>query len=122
MKLASRYYVKPDQMNHHDSLYGGRMTDWMMEAAFFGIIEVVGRKDHIVMCAVNNFRFIQEVPLGTIIEVYWKLVKTGRTSLTIALEARDMLEPDKIYSSCEVVFVNLDENGKSTPHGIVMEE
>lgn len=122
MKLASRYYVRQEQMNHHDSLYGGAMTDWMMEAAFFGIVDVVGRKDHIVMCAVNHFRFIQEVPLGTIVEIYWKLAKAGTTSLTIALEARDKLEPDKMYSSCEVVFVNLDENGKSTPHGIVAEE
>lgn len=122
MKLAARYYVRQEQMNHHDSLYGGAMTEWMTQAAFFGIVDVLKRRDHVVMCAINNFRFVREVALGTIVDAYYKLVKVGNSSLTIAVEARDMLQPEAVYASCEVVFVNLDENGKSAPHGIVMAE
>ncbi len=118
MKIISHRYVRMEQMNHHGSLYSGVLTDWMTETAFFGAVQTLGRRDHFVMCAVQDFRFAAPVELGTVLSLQYELTKVGRTSLTIAVEARDMLSPDILYSSCQVVFVNTDENGKSAPHGI----
>ncbi|MGN0159233.1 MAG: acyl-CoA thioesterase [Brotaphodocola sp.] len=118
MKLAARHYVRPEHMNHHDSLYAGVLTNWMSEAAFFGVVEVLGRRDHVVMCAINDFRFCQPASLGTIIDMDWELEKVGTSSLTIAVKAYNMLDADQVFASCKVVFVNTDEHGKSAPHGI----
>ncbi len=120
MKTINHRYVRMEQMNHHDSLYSGVLTDWMSEAAFFGVARTLGRRDHVVMCAIQDFRFVAPAELGTILTLRYELAKVGRTSLTIAVEARDMLNPDILYSTCQVVFVNTDENGKSAPHGITM--
>lgn len=121
MKLASRYIVNPGHMNHHGSLYAGTLTNWMTGAAFFGAVEVLGRQNHVVMCAINNFRFHRPVLLGTIMNIDWELEKVGTSSLTIAVKAYDMLDPEQVFATCSVVFVNTDENGKSAPHGITME-
>lgn len=118
MKTITHQYVLPENMNHHGSLYANVMTDWMMRAAFFGVIEVLGRQDHVVMVGMNDFHFIQPVLLGTILEIRYELARAGRTSLTIAVEMRDKLEPDKVYATCQITFVNTDEDGKSAPHGI----
>lgn len=120
MKTITHHYVRMEQMNHHGSLYSGVLTDWMTEAAFFGAVEVFNRQDHMVMCAVQDFRFAAPARLGDVISFQYELVKTGRTSLTIAVKAHNMLDPELVYSTCQVVFVNTDEDGKSAPHGIVM--
>lgn len=118
MKLITHHYVRMEQMNHHGSLYSGVMTDWMTEAAFFGVAQVLNRRDHMVMCALQDLRFILPIELGDILSFQYELVKVGRSSLTIAVEARNMFNPEILYSSCQVVFVNTDENGKSAPHGL----
>lgn len=120
MKTINHRYVRMEEMNHHGSLYAGVLTDWMTEAAFFGVVQTLSRRDNIVMCAVQDFRFIAPVSLGDILSFQYELVKTGRTSLTIAVEARNMLNPETIYASCQVIFVNTDEHGKSTPHGLTL--
>ena len=73
------------------------------------------------MCAVRELVFRNPVLLGAVLSLSYELVKTGTTSLTIAVEARDMLDPELVYGSCQVVFVNTDDSGKSAPHGITME-
>lgn len=115
MKTITHHYVRMEQMNHHGSLYAGILTDWMTEAAFFGVAQILGRRDHIVMCAVQDFRFTAPAGLGDILSFRYELARVGRTSLTIAVEARNMLEPENVYATCQVVFVNTDENGKSAP-------
>lgn len=118
MKTITHHYVRMEQMNHHGSLYAGVLTDWMTEAAFFGVVQVAGCRDHLVMCAVQDFRFAAPAALGDILSFQYELVKVGRTSLSIAVEAHDMLNPEKCIATCQVVFVHTDENGKSSPHGI----
>lgn len=120
MKTITHHYIRMEQMNHHGSLYAGVLTDWMTEAAFFGVVQVLGRRDHVVMCAVQDFRFAAPAELGDILAFQYKLEHTGKSSLTIAAEARDMLNPERLIASCKVVFVNTDENGKSAPHGLEM--
>ncbi len=120
MKIINHRYVRMEQMNHHGSLYSGVLTDWMTEAAFFGAAQTLNRRDNMVMCAVQDFRFISPVSLGDILHFEYELVKVGRTSLTIAVEARDMLNPKTLFASCQVVFVNTDEQGKSAPHGLTL--
>lgn len=117
MKPITLHYVRMEQMNHHGSLYAGILTDWMTEAAFFGIAREIGRKDHIVMRAVQNLQFVQAAGLGTILDFRYEIVKVGKSSLTVAVEAADLFDAGKVYCSCQVSFVNTGEDGKSCPHG-----
>ena len=121
MKTITHRYVKMEDMNHHGSIYANTLTSWMLDAAFFGIVDVLGRQDHVVMAGIQDFRFVRPAELGAILELRYELAKAGTSSLGIKVEARDKLDPEKIYSTCLVTFVNTDETGKSAPHGIRLE-
>lgn len=121
MKPVTHQSVRMEHMNNHGSLEAEYLAEWMISAAYIGVVQVLGRKEHIVMCAVRELVFRNPVLLGAVLSLSYELVKTGTTSLTIAVEARDMLDPELVYGSCQVVFVNTDDSGKSAPHGITME-
>lgn len=122
MKTITHHYVRMEQMNHHGSLYGGTLTDWMTEAAFFGVAKEIGRKDHIVMRAVQELQFIRGAELGAIMEFCYEIVKVGTSSLTVAVKAVDLFEKEMVYCSCLVSFVNTGEDGRSCPHGFRLED
>lgn len=121
MKTITHRYVRMEQMNHHGSLYGGTLSDWMTEAAFLGIARELGRKDHIVMRSVVELQFLQAVELGAILNLRYEIVKVGTSSLTVAVEVVDLFEEGKRYASCQVSFVNTGEDGRSCPHGLLLE-
>lgn len=120
MKTITHRYVKMEDMNHHGSLYANTLASWMLDAAFFGVVEVLGRQDHVVMAGVQELCFLRPVELGAVLELRYALVKAGTSSLTIKVEARDKLDPEKGYGTCLVTFVNTDDEGKSAPHGILL--
>lgn len=122
MKLIAHEKVTMEHMNHHGSMEGKYLMCWLTDSAYMGVAQVLGRTDHIVMCCVNDLRFQNPVMLGAIIEFRYKLVKAGKSSLTIAVEARDMLNSEQVYGSCQVVYVNMGDDGKSAPHGITLTE
>ena len=37
MKIATRRFVRPEFMNHHQTLYAGYISEWLTEAAMIGI-------------------------------------------------------------------------------------
>jgi acyl-CoA hydrolase len=43
--------------------------------------------------------------------------KFGRTSLTMRAQVRNMITRELILSIDKIVFVNLDKQGRPTPHG-----
>ena len=45
------------------------------------------------------------------------LVSVGTTSITIACDVRNKITKQSIVKIDKIVFVLLDENGKSKPHG-----
>lgn len=122
MKLIVHQKVTMEHMNHHGTMEGKYLMSWLTDAAYMGLAQTLGRTDHIVMCSVNEMQFTNPVLLGAIIEIHYELVKAGRSSLTIAVEARDMLNPELKYGSCQVIYVTVGDDGKGKPHGITLSE
>lgn len=122
MKVVKNCYVKLEDMNHHGSLYAGVQARWMTEAAFVGVVRVVHRIDDIVMAAMDHVKFMIPVPAGTVVEFWAGITECGSTSLKIHVEGKDILDRTKVYCSADVIFVNVDHEGKKTPHGLSVEE
>ena len=47
MKIATRRFVRPEFMNHHQTLYAGYISEWLTEAAMIGVTEVMGETEHV---------------------------------------------------------------------------
>lgn len=117
MKIATRHFVRPEFMNHHQTLYAGYISEWLTEAAMIGITEVLGRTDHVVLAAIREVRVTKSVLAGTILELLYTTEKYGTTSVEIGIRGRDFLTQE-IYFTGNAVFVTVDDHGHKTPHGL----
>ena len=116
MKYRTRKLVKPSDLNPRRTLFGGQVLKWIdEEAAIFAICQL--GSPNIVTKAMSEINFVSTAVLGDIIEFGMDMVKVGTSSITIACDVRNKITKQSIVKIDKIVFVLLDENGKSKPHG-----
>lgn len=116
MRFHTRKWVKPEDLNPNNTLFGGRLLQWIdEEAALYAIIQLDNRK--IVTKYMSEIDFINAPEQGDIIEIGIVATHFGRTSITLRCEVRDKLTHEAILNIEKLVFVNLGEDGRPEPHG-----
>ncbi|MBX2942497.1 MAG: acyl-CoA thioesterase [Cyclobacteriaceae bacterium] len=116
MNFHTRKWVKPEDLNPNQTLFGGRLLQWIdEEAALYTIIQL--ENTHIVTKFISEINFISAPKQGDIIEIGIVATEFGRSSITLRCEVRNKMTRDPILSIEKLIFVNLDENGKPKPHG-----
>jgi acyl-CoA thioesterase YciA len=107
-----RVVMMPKDTNAHGTIFGGVILSYIDQAA------AVEAKRHgasfIVTVAMREVVFHEPVFVGDLVSFYTRLVKMGRTSITVSVEVvsrRDApdVSPVKV-TEAEVTFVNLDRN------------
>jgi len=116
MRFHTRKWVKPEDLNPNQSLFGGRLLQWIdEEAALYAIIQL--ENTHVVTKFISEINFIGSPRQGDIIEIGIIATKFGNTSLTLRCEVRNKMTHEPILTIDRMVFVNLDKEGKPAPHG-----
>jgi len=117
MKFYSRKWIKPDNLNSNGTIFGGSVLSWVdEEAAIFTACQL--NTSQIVTKYMSEINFVNTARQGDILEIGMEPVKFGRTSITIRCEVRNKFTKAPIVTIERIVFVNVDENGRSKPHGI----
>lgn len=84
-----------------------------------GICAGMRTNGRVVTVAVNSMSFILPVKVGDVLCVYTRIVRVGRTSLEIHVEAwarhRRIGGGSEKVTEANFIFVALDEDGKPTP-------
>ncbi len=119
MKIATRRFVRPEFLNHHQTMYAGYISEWLTEAAMIGATEVFGRMDHVVLAAIKEIRVVRPVTAGVIAELRYRVEHVGTTSVEIWVEGKDFLS-EEMYFTGSAVFVSVDDEGKKIPHGLTL--
>lgn len=80
-----RVQAMPADTNAAGDIFGG----WLMsQVDIAGSIEAIRHaRGRVVTVAVNEFTFLKPVFVGDLISIYARLLKTGKTSLQIGVEA-----------------------------------
>ena len=120
MQIATRRFVRPEFMNHHQTLYAGYISEWLTEAAMIGVTAVLGETEHVVLAAIREIRVKKPVIAGVILELQYAVGEIGTTSVEIQSEGRDFLT-DALHFTGSAVFVAVDDDGKKKPHGLQMD-
>ena len=107
MELVLKVIPMPADCNANGDIFGG----WVMAARY-----AKGRQATV---AVNEFIFKQPVRLGDILSFYSKLVRIGRTSVTVTVEVfaerfRAQGEYIKV-TQATFTYVAIDDNGRPRP-------
>ncbi|MCD8146951.1 MAG: hypothetical protein LUD84_06705 [Clostridiales bacterium] len=117
MDIITRHQLRPEHLNHHNTLYAGQIMDWMAETAFIATAQLRRRTDHIVMAGAKDIRLLRPMAPGEILELWVESVTLGVTSIHLHLQGRELLSGD-LCCAGELVFVTVDDGGKKCPHGL----
>ena len=109
--------VRPENLNHHGTLFAGVTSMWFVEGAFIEASRVYGDPTKIVCIKIHGMKFIRPGNNGDIIQIESVLAHVGKTSLTIYTKIYKKLTKEQLVDGF-VTFVTVDEKGKSMPHGI----
>ena len=116
MNFHTRKWVKPEDLNPNNTLFGGRLLQWIdEEAVIYAIVQLQNKK--VVTKYISEINFINAPKQGDIIEIGIVAIAFGNSSITMRCEVRNKLDRQPILSIDKLVFVSLDEMGKPCPHG-----
>ena len=111
--LALRTVAMPADTNPTGDIFGGWIMSLMDLAA--GTTASLRAKGRVATAAVSNLSFLAPVKVGDVVCVYTAVTRTGRTSITLSVEAwvlRAAQPPRRRVTAAEFVLVAVDENGK----------
>lgn len=103
----------PADCNAAGDIFGG----WVMaKVDIAGAIPAMRRsRGRVATVAVNSFHFSQPIAVGDVVSFYAKIVKVGRTSITVDVEVyaeRDPTHPVVVkVTEATLTYVCLDKDG-----------
>ncbi len=116
MKFYSRKLIKPEDLNARNTLFGGALLRWIDEEAGIYAMTKLGSKN-VVTKYISEINFVNSAQKGDVIEIGLGFKKLGRTSISFSCEVRNVFTKQSIIQIENIVFVHVDENGLSKPHG-----
>ena len=112
-----RVLAMPADTNAAGDIFGG----WLMSQVDIAASVVARQRaqGRVVTVAVNNFQFIKPVYVGDLLSCYAEVVKIGRTSLTVNVDAlvqrySEGGEELKV-AEAQLTFVAIDQNRRPRP-------
>lgn len=116
MNFKTRKLIKYEDLNSGGSLFGGQLLKWIdEEASIYTMCQL--ETNRIVTKLMSEINFMKPAHLNDIIEIGVDVVSFGRTSITLKVVARIKDTKNEILKIDKMVFVSIDKNGKSIPHG-----
>lgn len=112
-ELVIRTVPMPADTNASGDIFGGWVLSQMDIAGGISASEVA--RGRVVTVAVDSMTFLEPVKVGDVFCVYCEVVKVGRTSVTIGLEAwvrRERYLDNVKVTTGHFVYVAMDDNGK----------
>ena len=79
--------VKPEDLQHHGTLFAGRMAEWLVETCFIAACRLVGKPEDVVCVQVHGISFMKPITNGDIVEIKAKVALVGTTSITVHSQA-----------------------------------
>jgi len=120
MNYRTRKMIMPRDLNGAHHLFGGRALAWIdEECAVFAACQL--KSSNLVTKFISSIDFKAPGCVGDIVEIGCRLVKFGRTSITVACTIRNKTTKEEIVAVQSIVFVLLDEHGRPKEHGITEE-
>ena len=115
-ELTTRTLAMPGDANPSGDIFGGWVLSQMDIAG--GIAAGIRAQDRVATVAIDAMAFIRPVNVGDVLCVYAHIDKTGRTSMSIHIEAwvlRGRKGERVKVTEGTFTFVSIDKNGNPQP-------
>lgn len=117
-ELIYRRHVRPTDLNSANRLFGGQMLSWIDEsAAAYAMCYL--KTTSIVTARISEVSFVHPAYQDDMLEFFASVSKIGRTSITVDLRVEaNRFDTKSVITTCSLVFVVVDRNGKPMAHGL----
>jgi len=112
-ELCTRTLAMPADTNQNGDIFGGWLLAQMDISG--GVFAAKITKSRNVTVAIDAMNFRKPVYVGDLVSVYGKLVRIGRTSLTVHLEAWVVRRKEMqsiLVTDGNFTYVSIDEQGR----------
>lgn len=113
--LTTSRLIKSEELNHHGTLFAGRLSEWFVEASFSAAAMAVRNPDQIVCLKLHGLTFKKPAKKGELLQLQSQVVAHGTTSITVHCKAMSGIS-EEVYLDGFVTFVSVDDEGKKMPH------
>jgi acyl-CoA hydrolase len=113
--VTLRFLAEPADVNFGGKVHGGAVMKWIDQAGYTCAAGWTG--SYCVTVYLGGLHFLGPVRVGELVELRALVIRTGRTSLDIAIDvyAGDPISPARRRTGhCVIVFVALDADGRPT--------
>lgn len=116
------HLVKSEDLNHHGTLYAGRMSEWFVEACFINGAQNTQHPENIVCVKIHELSFYTPTNKGDILNIKTQMIKAGRTSFVVYGEAYKNNDETKIVADSYITFVFVDDQGRPIEHNLIVDQ
>lgn len=113
--LSTSRLIKSEELNHHGTLFAGRLSEWFVEASFSAAAMAVKNPDQIVCLKLHGLTFKKPAKKGELLQLQSQVVAHGITSITVHCKALSGITDD-VYVDGFVTFVSVNDEGNKIPH------
>ena len=115
------HLIRPEDLQHHGTLFAGRMAEWFVETCFIAACRLVGKPEDVVCVQIHGMNFRRPANNGDIIEIKSKIAYLSRTSITV--HGKVFINQDQEPAVLGMLtFVTVDKANKPYAHGLVLPE
>ena len=115
------HLIKPEDLQHHGTLFAGQMAKWFVEACFVAANRLVMKPEDIVCVQIHGLHFIKPARNGDIIDIHSRVAYVGKSSVTVNADVF-INEDDTPAVSGMVTYVTVDKEGRPYSHGFTLPE
>ena len=111
--VTLRFLAEPSDVNFGGKVHGGAVMKWIDQAGYTCAGGWTGT--YCVTVYLGGLHFLGPIHVGELVELHALVIRTGRTSLDVALDvyARDPKRKERRRTGhCVIVFVALDPAGR----------
>ncbi len=115
-KLNFQFLSEPTDVNFGGKVHGGAVMKWIDQAGYS--CASMWAESYCVTVYVGGIRFYEPILIGDVVKMKAELIYTGKTSMHIAIDVYSKKVTESVFhkkTHCIIVFVAVDENGKSKP-------
>ena len=113
------HLIRPEDLQHHGTLFAGRMAEWLVETCFVSATRLVGKPEDVVCVQIHGISFKKPANNGDIVDIKAKVALLGPTSITVSGQA--FVNNAEIPAvSGKITFVTIDRDGKPYEHGLIL--
>src|SRR4051812_3531190 len=110
---AIQVVMMPRDCNPHGTIFGGILLSYIDQAGAIGaareVVRAGGERPHLVTVALNRVEFLKPVLVGDVVRFLTRLVRIGKTSITMRVSVEADRDQEVIpVTEAEVVYVGVD--------------